>query len=91
MSGENIVTHSYVSWDFLKPNLIKERKYQLNIADSAFMSNSLVVLPTALGKTIIGILLAVKHLKKYNGKILVLAPTRPLVSQHLESFQQFWE
>ena len=89
MSGENTTTQSYVNWDFLKPDLIKERKYRINIADSAFMSNSLVVLPTALGKTIIGILLAVKHIKKYSGKILVLAPTRPLVSQHYESFQQF--
>ncbi|MHA1111981.1 MAG: DEAD/DEAH box helicase [Promethearchaeota archaeon] len=80
---------SYVNWNLVKKNSIKERKYQLNIVESAFMSNSLVVLPTALGKTIIGILLAAKHLKKYNGKVLVLAPTRPLVSQHFESFRQF--
>jgi ERCC4-related helicase len=80
---------SYVNWTFVKENSIKERNYQLNIVNSAFMSNSLVVLPTALGKTIIGILLAAKHLKKYKGKILVLAPTRPLVSQHFESFQSF--
>ncbi len=88
MSGEELVTESYVNWSLVKQNSIKERKYQLNIVDSAFMSNSLVVLPTALGKTIIGILLAAKHLKKYDGKVLVLAPTRPLVSQHFESFQQ---
>ncbi|MBN2155448.1 MAG: DEAD/DEAH box helicase [Candidatus Lokiarchaeota archaeon] len=83
------MTQSYVNWKFLNENLIKERKYQLNIVDSAFMSNTLVVLPTALGKTIIGILLTVKHLKKYNGKVLVLAPTRPLVSQHYNKFKQF--
>jgi len=61
----------------------------MDIVDSAFMSNTLVVLPTALGKTIIAILLAAKHLTKYKSKILVLAPTRPLVSQHFQSFQKF--
>lgn len=83
------MAQTYVNWSFIRQNSILERKYQLNIVDSAFMSNSLVVLPTALGKTIIGILLAAKHLKKYDGRILILAPTRPLVSQHFESFQGF--
>jgi len=48
--------------------------------------NSLVVLPTGLGKTIIAILLIAKNLQKYSdSKIIILAPTRPLVWQHFNS------
>jgi len=46
----------------------------------------LVVLPTGLGKTIIAALLAAEALRRSDGKVLVLAPTRPLVQQHADSF-----
>lgn len=77
--------------DLLKKNKIKYRQYQDNIAQKCRESNSLVVLPTGLGKTIVAILLIAKRLKRYhkNGKILILAPTRPLVAQHLESCKRF--
>jgi len=77
--------------EFLKKNTIQYRQYQGNIIKKCRKKNSLVVLPTGLGKTIIGILLIAKRLKKYksHGKILILAPTRPLVAQHLSSCQKF--
>lgn len=75
---------------FLKKDKLIYRQYQENIVKSCSRKNSLVVLPTGLGKTIIGILLAVKALEKYpESKIIILAPTRPLVAQHKSSFQKF--
>lgn len=64
------------------------REYQKRIADVAVSTNTLVVLPTGLGKTIIAIMVAAQLLEKHTGsKVMVLAPTRPLVLQHLRAFQ----
>jgi len=62
------------------------RPYQERIASVALKQNTLVVLPTGLGKTLIAIEVAKKRLEL--GKVLVLAPTRPLVEQHQKSFSQ---
>ncbi len=84
------VQNSCVSHPLLVPNLIERRAYQENIALRALKRNTLVVLPTALGKTTIAILVAIQRLSQYPwGKILVLAPTRPLVMQHYKSFRKF--
>jgi len=50
-----------------------------------------VVLPTGLGKTIIAVLTARKILDLYpeDSKIIILAPTRPLINQHYETFLKF--
>ncbi|TFF87877.1 MAG: DEAD/DEAH box helicase [Promethearchaeota archaeon] len=81
----------YFNGSLLKENKIKYRRYQKNIFIRCKNRNSLVVLPTGLGKTIIAILLAAYRLKQYNSlcKILLLAPTRPLVSQHYNTFKRF--
>lgn len=66
---------------------IDHRLYQKNIADAARHKNTLVILPTALGKTMIAALVCADMLYKYRDKrVLMMAPTRPLVSQHLKSF-----
>ena len=71
----------------MKPDAIEFRLYQNDIAEGAIERNTLVVLPTALGKTTIAILAATKILcKRGGGKVLVMAPTRPLVLQHQASF-----
>lgn len=46
-----------------------------------------MVVPTGLGKTIIALLLSLQRLKNNDSKIIFLAPTRPLVEQHLRTFQ----
>lgn len=80
----------YFNGPFLKENLIFYRDYQKNIVTNCKNKNSLVVLPTGLGKTIIGILLISNCLKKYlKAKTIILAPTRPLVSQHRASCEKF--
>jgi Fanconi anemia group M protein len=71
-----------VNHEYINPDTIECRDYQINIANSAYKDNTLVVLPTGLGKTIIAILLIAEELKKENNKILFLAPTKPLVMQH---------
>ncbi len=74
----------------LRRELIEEREYQLKIAEEAIKKNVLVILPTALGKTIIAVLVAAHFLYNYRDKkVLVMAPTRPLVFQHWETFLKF--
>jgi len=65
------------------------RLYQQTILGTAASRNTLVVLPTGLGKTAIAFLLAAQRLHLYpNSKILMLAPTKPLCEQHIKSFQK---
>ena len=75
----------------LKSEKIEFRKYQVEIAEKCINKNSLVVLPTGLGKTIIAVLTASKTLKFFpkGSKIIILAPTRPLINQHYDTFSKF--
>jgi len=68
---------------------IQPRTYQETIFNTSTTKNCLVVLPTGLGKTLISLLLATFRLKNYpKSKILMLAPTKPLAEQHLETFKK---
>lgn len=68
---------------FIKLNSIERRLYQETILGTATKKNTLVVLPTGLGKTYIAALLAAQRLEKHeDSKIIFLAPTKPLVEQH---------
>ncbi|MFX0141125.1 MAG: DEAD/DEAH box helicase family protein [Candidatus Hodarchaeota archaeon] len=75
----------------LNSHSLEVREYQVKIAEECVSKNSLVVLPTGLGKTIIALLVARKILDIFppNSKIVVLAPTRPLINQHYETFLRF--
>ncbi|MEM2874266.1 MAG: DEAD/DEAH box helicase [Candidatus Nanoarchaeia archaeon] len=73
--------------DFNKEKL-ELRLYQQTILASAIKQNTLVVLPTGLGKTHIAIALA--GLLHDKGKILIMAPTLPLVNQHYKTFSEFF-
>ncbi len=63
---------------------LESRTYQEVIAASASNLNTLVVLPTGLGKTVIGAMVAA--MKGEDGKVLFLAPTKPLAQQHRRTF-----
>ncbi len=77
----------FISHPLIKNNLILRREYQENIFINCLNHNCLVVIPTGLGKTIIALMLAVQRLSvEINSKIIFLAPTKPLVNQHYESF-----
>ena len=77
----------FTNHPLLRKNIIQFREYQKNISNRALNKNTLVILPTALGKTIISLLVSINTLYNYRSKrILILAPTRPLVNQHWKSF-----
>ncbi|MFX1476194.1 MAG: DEAD/DEAH box helicase, partial [Promethearchaeota archaeon] len=73
----------------LRPHTVWWRLYQEVIFATATQKNTLVVLPTGMGKTVIAIVLTAYRLEKEpHSKIVMLAPTRPLVGQHCQRFQQ---
>jgi len=77
----------YVTHPLIKPDAISLRRYQEAIVSRALDANTLVVLPTGLGKTIIAAMVAAHRLKKFQrSKVLFLAPTRPLAVQHHRTF-----
>lgn len=68
---------------------LEARDYQKRIFETAQENNTLVVLPTGLGKTLIALMLAEERIKKYpRERILFLAPTKPLVEQHFNYFTE---
>ena len=68
------------------------RLYQQTIFATAVKYNTLVVLPTGMGKTNIFLMLASQRLKQYpDSKILFIGPTRPLIDQYLEVFKRHFE
>jgi len=79
----------YVSRPLIYRGVVEDREYQRTISQAAKDRNSLVVLPTALGKTIISALIVADFLYDYRDKrVLVMAPTRPLCMQHMSSFRK---
>jgi len=65
------------------------RIYQQTILDKSINQNTLCVIPTGLGKTYIAVALSSIILK--HGKVLMVAPTKPLVNQHKITFDEFFE
>ncbi len=80
----------YFSHPLLKERSLLFRQYQNTVLEKMLYKNSLIVVPTSLGKTIITLLICIDILFKWKeSKILILAPTRPLVHQHLDLFRRF--
>ena len=73
-----------VEHEFIVQDTIEIRDYQINLAEQAKTENSLIILPTGLGKTTIALHVIADCLTKRKGGILFLAPTRVLVNQHYE-------
>lgn len=68
---------------------IQPRQYQIEILEKIKEKNSLVILPTGVGKTLIALMLVIDRMQKFPlNKILFLAPTRPLAQQHLDYFKK---
>jgi Fanconi anemia group M protein len=89
MSLQGRATSSYVEGPLLWSNRVEARLYQKTIAEKVTARNTLVVLPTALGKTVISALAAAFFLYNYKQmQVLVMAPTRPLVLQHREAYMR---
>jgi Fanconi anemia group M protein len=71
---------SYLEHPLLRPETVEKRLFQLDLASSALKSSTLIVVPTGLGKTVIALMVLLARMDR--GKILFLAPTKPLVEQH---------
>ncbi|XP_050326994.1 uncharacterized protein LOC126757265 isoform X2 [Bactrocera neohumeralis] len=75
------------SW--LYPSNLPERTYQLSIVKTSLFNNTLVVLPTGLGKTFIAAVVMYNIYRWYpTSKVIFMAPTRPLVAQQFEACQR---
>lgn len=75
--------------DIFKNDTVEERAYQVNIARVAREVSTLVVLPTGMGKTVIAFLVMARVRERDpDGKILFMAPTKPLVNQHAIDIEQ---
>ncbi|WP_137284085.1 DEAD/DEAH box helicase [Halorussus salinisoli] len=81
----------YVDHELLVPAFIERRMYQLQLAGSAKDRNTLVCLPTGLGKTTVSLLVTAERLSDVGGKSLLLAPTKPLVQQHADFYREALE
>ncbi|CAK9162502.1 unnamed protein product [Ilex paraguariensis] len=62
------------------------RDYQLSMTRTALFSNTLVALPTGLGKTLIAAVVMYNYFRWFpEGMIVFAAPSRPLVMQQIEA------
>ncbi len=76
--------HSMLDLRLLKAH-VEKRDYQLLAAANALKQNTIVVMPTALGKTFVAAILSAHYLAiQPEKKILFLAPTKPLVDQQAQ-------
>ncbi len=73
----------------VRPGALDDRLYQAHIAETAVGHNTLVVLPTGLGKTAVALRVIAEFLLRHPaGSVLFLAPTRPLVVQHAREVER---
>lgn len=71
---------------WIYPTNYSLRDYQYNIIQEALLKNTLVSLPTGLGKTFIAAVVMYNFYRWYpTGKIIFMAPTRPLVKQQVDA------
>ncbi len=79
----------YLNHPLIKTNKVEARLYQQTLFASCIKENSLVVLPTGLGKTVLFLMIAAHRLEKYpEGKIVFCAPTKPLLDQHERTLKE---
>ena len=71
---------------WIYPTNYPVRKYQLSIVKECLLQNTLVILPTGLGKTFVAAVVMYNFYRWYpQGKIIFMAPTKPLVAQQIEA------
>ncbi|KAF4572694.1 3'-5' DNA helicase [Pleurotus pulmonarius] len=66
-----------------------KRDYQFNIVKHSLFENTLVALPTGLGKTFVAGVVMLNYYRWFpEGKVVFVAPTKPLVSQQIDACHQ---
>ncbi|NXS93474.1 FANCM protein, partial [Jacana jacana] len=72
---------------WIYPTNYPVRGYQVRMAQAALLANTLVCLPTGLGKTFVAAVVMYNFYRWFpSGKVLFLAPTKPLVAQQMEAW-----
>lgn len=74
--------------DGLRDGVVEARAYQLEAVDVALSGSTLLVLPTAAGKTAVAWMVIAEMLRRSDGWALMVAPTVALVKQHLDDLQR---
>jgi Fanconi anemia group M protein len=73
-------------WMYPVTEKYSTRQYQLEMTQIALFHNTIVSLPTGLGKTLIAAVCMYNYYRWFpTGKVLFLAPTLPLVNQQVEA------
>jgi ERCC4-related helicase len=80
---------TWITHPLIRPGSLESREYQLSIAMRALDGHTMVVLPTGLGKTAVALLVAASRLYNEGGRVMMLAPTKPLVEQHYRFFKKY--
>lgn len=88
---EEAVTHHKLEPEAMKTwvyptNLGTIRDYQFNIVARSLFHNTLVALPTGLGKTFIAATVMLNYYRwTTDAQIIFMAPTKPLIAQQMEA------
>ncbi len=77
----------YVDRPLVASGVVERRRYQTRLVDRARGADTLVCLPTGLGKTAVSLLVTANRLHQAGGTALLLAPTKPLVQQHASFYR----
>lgn len=86
LSGFDLVEGG--TWHY--PTTFELRNYQFVISERCLYQNCLVCIPTGLGKTFVAAVVLHNFLRWYpKGRVVFMAPTRPLVSQQMEACRRF--
>jgi hypothetical protein len=74
---------------WIYPSNMPTRAYQYNIVEQCLYKNTMVVLPTGMGKTLIAAVVMFNFYRWYpSGKVIFMAPTKPLVNQQADACYQ---
>ena len=79
---------AYVDHSLLTPQVVEDRRYQGVLADAASDADTLVCLPTGLGKTTVSLRPTARRPHEIGGKALFPAPPTPLVRQHAGFYRE---
>lgn len=84
MVSPNCNSNAALFWTY--PTNYPPRDYQIKICQQALFQNTLVCLPTGLGKTLIAAVVMYNFYRWFpNGKVVFVAPSKPLVQQQISA------
>jgi len=83
---EESMNERFSKWIYPMSDQYDVREYQQKICTTALFNNTLVCLPTGLGKTLIAAVVMFNYYRWFpKGQIIFLAPTKPLVAQQVRA------